>query len=81
MHRALPAEGADEIWLLDISASTEGRKTNLDMVKAAAAHCTVPAVRGRRHQNLDDADAGWPQAHQGGRRLPPRCTTIRLCAA
>lgn len=51
------AEGADEIWLLDISASTEGRKTNLDMVKAAAAHCTVPLCVGGGIKNLDDADA------------------------
>lgn len=51
------AEGADEIWLLDISASTEGRKTNLDMVKAAAAHCTVPLCVGGGVKSLDDADA------------------------
>lgn len=51
------AEGADEIWLLDISASTEGRKTNLDMVKAAAAHCTVPLCVGGGIKSLDDADA------------------------
>ena len=51
------AEGADEIWLLDISASTEGRKTNLDMVKAAAVHCTVPLCVGGGIKSLDDADA------------------------
>ena len=51
------AEGADEIWLLDISASTEGRKTNLDMVKAAAVHCTVPLCVGGGTKSLDDADA------------------------
>ena len=74
------AEGADEIWLLDISASTGGRKTNLDMVKAAAAHCTVPLCVGGGIKSLDDADAVMAAgASQAGRRLR-RAPQRRGCA-
>ena len=39
-------EGADEIWMLDIKASEEGRRTNLEMIRRAAALCTVPLCIG-----------------------------------
>lgn len=50
-------EGADEIWMLDIKASEEGRRTNLDMIRKAAALCTVPLCIGGGIKNLDDVDA------------------------
>lgn len=50
-------EGADEVWMLDIKASEEGRKTNLEMIKKAAAICTVPLCIGGGIASLDDVDA------------------------
>ena len=50
-------EGADEIWMLDIKASEEGRRTNLEMIRRAAALCTVPLCIGGGIKNLDDVDA------------------------
>ncbi|HEX6259930.1 MAG TPA: HisA/HisF-related TIM barrel protein, partial [Woeseiaceae bacterium] len=40
------AEGADEIVFLDISASVEGRKTLLDVVKRTARRLFVPLTVG-----------------------------------
>ena len=50
-------EGADEIWMLDIKASEEGRRTKLEMIRRAAALCTVPLCIGGGIKNLDDVDA------------------------
>lgn len=51
------SEGADEIWMLDIKASQQGRKTNMDMIRKAAAICTVPLCVGGGIKCLDDVDA------------------------
>src|SRR5512143_2587933 len=40
------AEGADEIVFLDISASAEGRKTLLDVVRRTAEHLFIPLTVG-----------------------------------
>ena len=50
-------EGADKMWMLDIKASEEGRRTNLEMIRRAAALCTVPLCIGGGIKNLDDVDA------------------------
>ncbi|NLL95402.1 MAG: imidazole glycerol phosphate synthase subunit HisF [Thermoplasmatales archaeon] len=55
-------QGADEITLLDISASGEGRKTMLDLVARVSDAITVPLVVGGGISSVDDAikvlDAG-----------------------
>jgi cyclase len=54
--------GADEIVLLDITATSGGRKTLVDTVRRAAAHLFVPFTVGGGIRSLDDAaqvfDAG-----------------------
>lgn len=44
--KAYCAAGADEIAMLDISATVEGRKTMLDVVRNVAAVATVPFTMG-----------------------------------
>ena len=48
-------EGADEIVLLDITATHEGRQTLLDTVRRTARELFVPFRGGRRHSHADDA--------------------------
>jgi hypothetical protein len=43
-------EGADEIVLLDITATHEGRQTLLDTVRRTARELVCAVLRGRRHQ-------------------------------
>lgn len=50
------AEGADEIVLLDISASLEERRTLLDVVQRAAGRLSVPLTVGGGIRDLDDID-------------------------
>ncbi len=47
-------EGADEVVLLDISASPDGRKTMLDVVRRAAEQLFVPLTVGGGINSLDD---------------------------
>jgi cyclase len=47
-------EGADEVVLLDISASSDGRKTMLDVVRRAAEQLFVPLTVGGGINSLDD---------------------------
>ena len=47
-------EGADEITLLDVSASTEQRSTMLDVVSAAASQIFVPLTVGGGVRSVDD---------------------------
>ncbi len=51
------AAGADEIVLLDITATHEGRGTLLDTVKRAAAQLFVPFTVGGGIRSADDASA------------------------
>jgi cyclase len=48
---------ADEIVFLDISATTEGRGTMLEVIKRAAAQVTIPLTVGGGIRNLDDIGA------------------------
>ena len=54
--------GADEIVLLDITATSEGRKTLVDTVRRAAKHLFIPFTVGGGIRSLQDAgsifDAG-----------------------
>ncbi len=46
--------GADELVLLDISATTEGRDTMVDVVKRVAEKISIPFAVGGGIKNLDD---------------------------
>src|SRR5690554_2219704 len=56
------AEGADELVLLDITATHEGRKTFADLVKRIANHLNIPFTVGGGINEVQDAgvllDAG-----------------------
>ncbi|MDP4206863.1 MAG: imidazole glycerol phosphate synthase subunit HisF [Bacteroidota bacterium] len=50
-------QGADELVFLDITASHEGRKTFVDLVKRIARHINIPFTVGGGISELKDADA------------------------
>ncbi|MCE2687693.1 MAG: imidazole glycerol phosphate synthase subunit HisF [Rickettsiales bacterium] len=47
-------QGADEICFLDISASSEGRSTMIEMVKNIAKKCFIPITVGGGVANIED---------------------------
>ena len=47
-------EGADELVFLDITASSEGRKTMLDVVRKTAQEVFIPFTVGGGLRNIDD---------------------------
>lgn len=49
-------QGADELVFLDITASHEGRKTFVDLVKRIAAHISIPFTVGGGIHELKDVD-------------------------
>ncbi len=51
------AQQADELTLLDITATSDGRATLLDVVHRCAARCTVPLTVGGGVRSADDARA------------------------
>lgn len=55
--QAYDAAGADELCLLDISASHEGRGTLLDVVRRTAAVCFMPLTVGGGVRSVADARA------------------------
>lgn len=50
------AEGADEITFLDVSASSEGRTTMLDVVSSTAEQVFVPLTVGGGVRGVEDVD-------------------------
>ena len=48
-------EGADEVVFLDITASSSGRKTMVEVVKKAAEHVFIPLTVGGGVRTLEDA--------------------------
>ena len=50
------AEGADELCFLDITATHEGRKTFVELVKRIAAHLNIPFTVGGGISELSDAE-------------------------
>ncbi|MCL4343557.1 MAG: imidazole glycerol phosphate synthase subunit HisF [Nitrososphaerota archaeon] len=50
-------QGADELVLLDISATIQGRKTMVELVKRVAGVLDIPFTVGGGIRNLDDARA------------------------
>jgi cyclase len=57
LARAHAESGADEVVLLDISATHEGRGTLIDTVKRAARELFIPFTVGGGIRNLEDAEA------------------------
>lgn len=49
-------EGADELTFLDISASAQGHKTTLDVVRATAEQVFIPLTVGGGIRTVDDVD-------------------------
>jgi cyclase len=56
LARRYEADGADEIVYLDISASTEGRRTLLDVVKRTAERLFIPLTVGGGINTVEDVD-------------------------
>lgn len=54
LARAYEARGADELVFLDITATVEGRKATLDVVRAVAAELTIPFAVGGGVTTVDD---------------------------
>ncbi|MDO5570795.1 MAG: imidazole glycerol phosphate synthase subunit HisF [Bacteroidales bacterium] len=56
LGRQYSLQGADELVYLDITASFEGRKTFLELVKRVAAQVNIPFTVGGGINALDDVD-------------------------
>ncbi|AIE61303.1 imidazole glycerol phosphate synthase subunit HisF [Bacillus methanolicus] len=54
LARIYDEQGADELVFLDISASHEGRKTMVDVVKAVASELAIPFTVGGGINSLED---------------------------
>ena len=57
LAQAYADQGADELVFLDITASHEGRKTLIDLVRRIARHINIPFTVGGGISTLQDADA------------------------
>lgn len=57
MGAAYAEQGADELVFLDITASHEGRKTFVDLVKRIALHLNIPFTVGGGISQLSDIEA------------------------
>jgi len=55
--RAYEDQGADELVFLDITASSDGRETMIDVVERTAATCFMPVTVGGGIRNLDNINA------------------------
>jgi len=56
LARAYNAAGADELTLLDITASSSGRDTMMDVVRAAAEEVFIPLTVGGGIRTVEDID-------------------------
>ena len=56
LARVYDAEGADELTFLDISASSEGRATTLEIVSKVAEEVFIPLTVGGGIASVDDVD-------------------------
>ena len=54
LARRYENEGADELVFLDITATVEGRKATLDVVRAVAAELTIPFAVGGGIKTVED---------------------------
>jgi cyclase len=56
LARTYDAEGADELTFLDISASSDGRATTLEVVSKVAEEVFIPLTVGGGIRSVDDVD-------------------------
>ena len=56
LARAYSEQGADELVFLDITASFEGRKTFVELVKRIAVNISIPFTVGGGIHELSDVD-------------------------
>lgn len=49
------SEGADEVTILDVSATVEGRRAALDVVRAVRRECAIPLTVGGGVRSVEDA--------------------------
>lgn len=56
LARTYDAEGADELTFLDISASSDGRATTMEMVSKVAEEVFIPLTVGGGIRSVDDVD-------------------------
>jgi cyclase len=56
MARLYGTEGADELTFLDISASSSGRETTLDIVRRTAEQVFIPLTVGGGIRSVDDVE-------------------------
>ena len=56
LARRYSAEGADEVTFLDVSASTEGRATTVEIVTRTAEEIAVPLTVGGGVRSVEDVD-------------------------
>jgi cyclase len=54
LARRYETEGADELVFLDITATVEGRRATLDVVRAVAAELTIPFAVGGGVRSVED---------------------------
>ena len=57
LARAYEEQGADELVFLDITATVEGRKATLEVVKAVAAELSIPFAVGGGISSVEDVRA------------------------
>ena len=57
LARAYEEQGADEVVVLDVTATTEARRTRLDTVRAVRARLSVPLAVGGGIRGVEDAEA------------------------
>src|ERR687895_2138262 len=56
MARVYDAEGADELTFLDVTASSGGRETMMDVVRRTAEQVFIPLTVGGGVRSADDVD-------------------------
>ena len=57
LARAYEEQGADEVVVLDVTATTEARRTRLDTVRSVRARLSVPLAVGGGIRGVEDAEA------------------------
>src|SRR5690606_22976486 len=67
-------QGADEIVLLDISATHEGRKTTIELVKSVARQVNIPFTIGGGINSVGDAEA---LLHAGADKISINSAAVR----
>ena len=76
------AEGADEVVFLDITASSDGRDTMVEVVARTAEQVFIPLDRRRRRPGGRRCPPPAPgRGRQGRVSTRPRSTTRRWCAS